>query len=151
MLLSCGSWRKGESWADHLPRLLEPMGVLTVRVHSGREATRALAAGQPFHIAVVDLALPIEGAPAPAAPDAEEGGPRILQLLARLEAPPPTIVVKRALTQRDDARQLAEALRLGAFAVVDRPVNMELMLEIFRRVLHRHYHDRWPGGGPSTS
>ncbi len=168
MLLSYGGWSL-ESWADCLPRLLEPLGVRTWRADTGRDAVKLLQTGPRFHIVIVDLRLPLEhraaaaagappATPAPIATDpiarispfpapaahSEEGGCRLLELLARSSAPPPTVVVKAARSQRDHARDMAESLRHGVFAVMDRPVDMELMLEIFRRVLRRHYHDRWP-------
>ncbi|TVQ33523.1 MAG: response regulator [Phycisphaeraceae bacterium] len=147
MLLSYGGWRS-DSWAERLPCLLQPMGVRAWRVDSGRDAARLLQSGSPFHIAVVDLRLPLDRSPAGEGTKErmEEGGSRLLELLARLPDPPPTIVVKASRTQRDDARELAEALRRGVFTVVDRPVDLELMLELFRRILRRHYEDRWPGG-----
>jgi hypothetical protein len=99
---------------------------------------------------VVDLGLPLQE-PEPTrepVPDLEEGGPRLLELLARLEAPPPVVAVKRARSTRDDCRDLAAALRLGAFAVVDRPregSDLEVLLGVLRRILERHYQGRWPG------
>jgi hypothetical protein len=45
---------------------------------------------------------------------------------------------------RENARGLAEALRDGAFAVVDRPFQLETMLEVMRRVVSRHYSNHWP-------
>ena len=72
-------------------------------------------------------------------------GPRILQLLRRLEQPPPTVVIRpRQPVARDSARGLAAALREGAFAVLDRPIHLEMMLEVMRRILRRHYADVWP-------
>ncbi len=143
LLLSSTDWRQ-ESWADHLPRLLEPMGVHAVRVRSGREAGETLRTTR-IDIAVVDLSLPLdeqvandEPAPNP------EGGMRLLELLFRSTAPPPTLVVKRRRAERDDAREIAHALRAGAFAVIERPVRMELLLQTMQRVLARHYRDRWP-------
>ncbi len=157
LLLTYGGWRT-DSWADCLPRLLAPLGVRTWRADSGREAADVLRRGE-IHLAIVDLRLPMErrreSCPVGGEdPSTEEGGSRLLQLLQRSSAPPPTIVVKPARTARDDARNLAEALRHGVFAVVDRPVDLELMLEVFRRALRRHYKDRWPGSGngsPSRS
>lgn len=147
LLLTDGGWRD-ESWAARLPRLLEPMGVLTRCVRSGREATDAIR-GMTVHAAVVDLTLPFErAADHPACPTGtEEGGARLLDLFARVDSPPPIIVVREARHARDDARDLASALRHGVFAVVDRPVNMELMLEVLRRLLMRHYRGQWPGMG----
>jgi CheY-like chemotaxis protein len=130
---------------DLLPALLAPMGVRSLRARTGREATEMIRL-EPAHVAVVDLSLPLEVGPAGAL---EEAGARVLDLLSRLAQPPPTIIVKRARTHRDDARELAAALRAGAFAVIDRPrgqADLEVLLELLRRVLRRHYRDRWPAG-----
>jgi len=139
LLLSYGGWQT-ESWASRLPQLLQPMGIHAWMAGSGTEATYLLKS-QPVHLAVVDLALPLD---TPEGADATEGGVRLLHLLSRLECPPPTIVVRRPRESRADARLLNQALRQGAFAVVDRPVQLELMLDVFRRALSRHYKDRWP-------
>ena len=148
LMLSYGGWRE-DSWADHLPRLLEPMGVRSLRVNSASEAAN-LIRKEPVHIAVVDLCLPLEGRSS-CDPDSsascsefEEGGDRILQLLNRLEEPPPTLVVKRRKSRREGVRETSSALRAGAFAVIERPVQLELVLETMRRVLRRHYAGRWP-------
>ncbi len=139
------AWRD-DSWADALPRLLEPMGVQSWRVRSGREAA-AVMKGTSVHIAVVDLALPLE--PARAGLEqisaTEEGGSRLLELLGRLPTPPPTVVIKRERTQREHARALSSALEAGAFAVLERPVHIETALEVLRRILSKFYHGRWPG------
>lgn len=144
LLLSYAGWRD-ESWADRLPRMLEPMGVRSHRAASAREATRVIES-TPVHIAVVDLGLPLD------AVGSEEAGPRILELLARTTLRPPTVVIKRARTARDDRRELNAALRAGAFAVIDRPHDtheLERMLDVLRKILTRHYRGCWPGTTPS--
>jgi DNA-binding response OmpR family regulator len=154
LLLTDGGWRD-ESWADRLPRLLSPLGVEARRAQSGSEAARLLDATH-IHAAIVDLTLPMDdqgvarhaheqATTASAMP--EEGGARLLKLLARVESPPPIIVVREPRQSREDARDLFSALQHGVFAVVDRPVNMELMLEVLRRLLGRHYKGQWPGIG----
>jgi len=146
LLLSSAGWQS-DPWADRLPRMLEPMGICS-RVARSADAAEKVIESEPVHIAVVDLALPLS-----ADPDAEESGVRLLQLLARLATPPPTVVIKRRRTARDDARELAAALRAGAFAVMDRPSahrDLENLLEVLRRCMTRHYHDRWPESGPFT-
>jgi len=143
LLLSYAGWEP-ESWVDQLPPLLEPMGVRSLRAGTGTEATRVIRSHK-IHIAVVDLGLPLDRG---ADGEAEPGGPRLLELLTRLETRPPTVVVRQSRTHRDDARDLRAALSLGAFAVVDRPRStrdLELMLEVLRRALVRHYRGRWPG------
>jgi CheY-like chemotaxis protein len=118
------------------------MGIHSFKATTGREAS-ALIQSQPVHVAIVDLSLPLDADPA-----SQEAGPRVLELLSRLSQPPPTLVIKRSRTHRDDSRELAAALKAGAFAVLDRPRgqhDLELLLEMLRRVLCRHYQGRWPG------
>ncbi len=148
LLLSWGGWQN-ESWADRLPALLEPMGVHSLRVRTAREAERAIRSN-PVHIAVVDLGLPLDAAhstPAGAAThQGEEAGPRVLELLRRLDSPPPTVVVQQSRSARDASRHMSAALRCDAFAVVDRAAaDVELMLKVLQRCLQRFYHGRWPG------
>lgn len=139
LLLSYGGWRDAAT-IDHLARLLEPMGICSVRVGSGEEAADAIRS-LAVHIAIVDLAIPLHRE----APGSAEGGPRILQLLRRLKQPPPTVVVRPPQpTARESARGLSDALREGAFAVLDRPLQLETMLETMRRILRRHYANVWP-------
>lgn len=141
LLLSCASWRSDDQWASTLPRLLEPIGVSSLHARSAREAERVIRS-QPVHIAVVDLALPIDEA----GPD--DGGARVLEMLARMDSPPPTVVVKSPRTMRDEQRELTAALRWGAFAVVDRyAADLEQMLQVMHRLLERFYAGRWPSGG----
>ncbi len=155
LLLSYAGWHP-DPWVERLPRLLEPMGVLSHRAGSGREAQDVIKS-IPIHIAVVDLGLPLDLTPQAvseqtSAPELEEGGARLLELLHRMSTPPPTVVVKRARSQRDDHRDMAQALRMGAFAVVDRPHDvhdLNVLLEVLRRCLGRFYKGRWPGALPS--
>jgi CheY-like chemotaxis protein len=133
-----------DTWVRRLPQLLEPLGIQAHHAASGTEAS-ALLGTMTIHIAVVDLGLPLEHVPAPA--HAPEAGWRLLEILSRLGHRPPTVAIKSARTRRDEARELNAALRLGAFAVVDRPRStreLEILLEVLRRCLLRHYRGRWP-------
>ncbi|MBM4108662.1 MAG: hypothetical protein FJ255_07590 [Phycisphaerae bacterium] len=144
LLLSYAGWHP-EPWVDHLPRLLEPMGVSSLRAGTGREASELIRTHR-IHVAVVDLGLPLDDRD----PCAEEGGPRLLELLARLENSPPTVAVKPPRTSAEDRRCLNAALRLGAFAVVDRPrglADLNVMLEVLQRALSRFYRGQWPSAG----
>lgn len=144
LLVTCAGWQS-ETWADRLPRVLEPLGVQSVRARSAVEAERVIYQ-LPVHIALLDLGLPLDPSRG-----GEEGGARVLELLARLEARPPMVVIKSSRSPRDESRALSAALRLGAFAVVDRTAaDVETMLRIMQRCLLRHYRGRWPaGGGPA--
>ncbi len=144
LLLSYAGWQAAP-WIDTLPRLLEPMGIVSHRAQTGREASKLIEQTR-IHIAVVDLGLPLDRADSDC--HASEGGPRLLELLSRLAVPPPTVIVKRSLSHRDDCREISAALRLGAFAVVDRPRvvdDLNVLLDVLRRCLARHYDGQWPG------
>jgi CheY-like chemotaxis protein len=127
------------------------MGVRSFRASSGAEAAQVLRS-TPIHAAVVDLRLPLDRCAAatrtettPASPS-EEGGERLLEILRRLEAPPPTVVVTRDRTPRERMRELHHALRHGAYAVVlGSAADAEQMLRVLQRLVTRYYQNRWPG------
>ena len=148
LLLTDGGWRE-ESWADRLPQLLEPLGVSAVRAGCGREAASVLRE-TPIHAAVLDLSLPMDarhrrrafsGGPM----TLDEGGVRLIELVGRLATRPPLVIVRQPRSSREDQRTLALAMKLGAFAVVDRPVDLEHILRVLHKLLERHYRGRWPG------
>lgn len=164
LLISYAGWQS-DPWVNRLPRLLEPMGIVTHRASTGREASSVIKS-RPIHIAVVDLGLPIDrperAAGASGRTDADglemgevgefdEGGTRLLELLGRLAEPPPVVAVTRARSQRDGRREITEALRLGVFAVVERPRelhDLDVMLDVLRRCVEKRYRGCWPGATP---
>lgn len=140
LLLSSREEDRSAALLDQLVRLLEPMGIRGVvarSVEEAEESIRRLA----IHIALVDLQIPLRPG------GSDPAGGRVLQLLRRLDPAPPTVILRPPQpAARESARGLAEALRDGAFAVVDRPARLETLLEVMRRVLRRHYADNWPSG-----
>ena len=128
-----------EHWTRQMPRLLEPLGI---HAHIAATGADALAAAEqtPFHCAVIDLATPTgkPGQP-PAAP-----GLWLLEVLRRLDATPPTIVVNAAAAPGQSQRLLNQALRLGAFAVVNRPVQLNTLLLAVQRIIEKHHNNQWP-------
>lgn len=148
LLVSYGGWRE-RSWADQLPDVLHPLGIRSIRVHSGEEAEHVLRE-TPIHIAVVDLMIPLrqvkEDEAGEAQPSPEPAGMRVVQLLRRVRPAPPTVVVRpRQAVHRENVRSLGSALREGAFAVLDTPVALESMLRVMHRIVSRHYANAWPG------
>lgn len=141
LMLSAPHWRE-TPWAEALPRVLEPLGVISIRAGTARQAERVLRTTR-VHMAVVDMGVPL-------ADDgdqrAEDGGSVVLEMLARLEQAPATVVVKSPTQVRDEQRSIAAALRCNAFAVVDRTaVDLEVLLSLLKRALSKHYQDKWPG------
>lgn len=140
-----------KSWSSHLPRLLEPQGVQAFSAETVNEALEVIQS-HPIHVAVVDITLPMnrhEGKQESHRPveDRFAGGLRLLRVIQGLNPRPPSVVVRgRAFDQRDP-RVLREALNLGAFSVLDQPIDLEQMLRVLQRVLERHYGGSWPGCG----
>ncbi len=146
LLLTYGGWRERPA-VHQLPHLLAPLGIRAMEARCGEEA-EALIRNESVHIAVVDLEIPHRANARAGAPPISrtEEGLRVLQLLRRLDPAPPTIVVRPPQpSTREHARGLSQSLRDGAFAVLDRPLQLESMLEVLRRILKRHYQDGWPG------
>ena len=144
LLLTYGGWREN-AFADQIPLILNRFGIRCYRAESGDEASDVIRSER-VHIAVIDLSIPMHPTRSqPTGTRAVPAGPRVLQLLRRLEQPPPTIVVRpRQVDPAESTRMLADALRDGAFTVLDDPVPIELMLQALERVVRRHYRDHWP-------
>lgn len=145
LLLTYGGWREN-AFADQLPLILDRVGIRCFRAQSGDEASEVIRR-ELVHIAVIDLSIPMHPVSRAQAAGGRSvpAGPRVLQLLKRLDHPPPTIVVRpRQVDPAESARNLAEALREGAFTVLDDPVPVESMLQVLERVVRRHYRDHWP-------
>ena len=134
VLLTSGGWRE-DAWAVAVPHILSSTGINIIQARSGVEASNVIRSAT-VHIAIVDLALPLDQT----AIGSEPAGVRVLQLLRRLDAPPPTVVVRPPqATRRAAARGLVDALLHGAFSVVDRPCHPETMLRIMQRIMERHF------------
>jgi len=147
-----------EHWIGQLPRLLEPQGVLVYVARSGHEAIE-LAGELTVHAAVIDLGTP-RGARSPRGdatgaqrpteglPQAQEmmpAGVWLLELFRRMRNSPPTVVLRSPAYSRAEAERLMqEVLRLGAFSVLEKPVQLEQLLSVFRRLLDRQYRGMWP-------
>ena len=54
------------------------------------------------------------------------------------------LVRPQQASTRESVRGLGDALREGAFSVLERPFPIESMLETLRRVVNRHYAGYWP-------
>lgn len=136
-------------WSRQLPRLMRPLGVEAIVAEHAQQALDALDDG-PLDAAVVDLATP--RAPGKPSTSDDPGGLYLLNALARHRTRPPVIVVdSRIVTPAQVHRALQHALRLGAFSVVRRPVELEQLLAVIQRLIDRHFEGHWPGGRPASS
>lgn len=128
-----------EHWTRQLPRLLEPLGVASFLARTGRQAVE-LAEHHEIHAAVIDMATPVDEQT-----KAGGDGMWVVELLNRMEQGPAVVVINSpAFTQRDVQRSMHNALRLGAFAVLNRPIELNQLLAVFRKVLDRQYKGTWP-------
>lgn len=140
-----------EHWTHQLRRLLEPQGVRSFTVRTSREAMDLVESVE-IHAAVIDLDTPpgtISRRTAQPAGrlsgDALAGGLWLLDLLRRAQQRPPVVVVSDIrLAPAQTQRLLAEALRLGAFSVLQRPSELDELLAVMRRLLDRQYRGQWP-------
>jgi len=141
-------------WTRQLPRLLQPQGVRAYVARTGREAV-AMVNDLEIHAALIDLATPQDDPTNPAgsgsvsgggsSPVGEAQGLWVLEVLRRLPARPPIVMVNsRAIARIQAQRFLNDALRLGAFSVVNRPSDIEDMLAVIRRLIDRQYEGTWP-------
>ena len=165
-----------EHWTSQLPRLLRPQGVDAFLARSTDEALE-LAGQRRMHAAVIDLATPApEGRPGvtpaptdrhddvrrragasgrrarPTAPGNVAGGIWLTELFKRLPAGPAVVIINSpAYTDKQLERLLHEALRLGAFSVMNKPVQLEQLLVVFQRLLQRRYAGVWPEPLPGSA
>jgi len=116
-----------EGWQDTVRRLLEPQGVHTLAVRSGREALDVLQHTQ-VHVAVLDQQMP------------QLGGLQVIKLMRDIKSPPPSILLANHLTDH----LLHEALGMHVFSVLSKPVDLNLLLDALARILKRRYASRWP-------
>ena len=129
-----------EHWTCQLPKLLEPQGFESYVVHSGKEAIE-IAGKIELHAAVVDLGTPFDLEPGALPAEisrAERTAEMWLELFRRLPNRPPMVIVHQSdYSSRRLNRVMREALELGAFSILSKPVEMETLLEVFRRMFAR--------------
>jgi len=116
-----------EDWHQTVRQLLEPQGVQTITVHSGRQALEMMER-QPIHVAVLDNRMP------------QLGGMQVIKLMRELPAPPAAILLADQLSNH----LLHEALGMHVFSVLSKPVDYALLLDALARVIRRYHNSRWP-------
>ena len=115
-------------WHEMVRRLLEPQGVQTVAVRSGREALDVLQHTQ-VHVAVLDQQMP------------QLGGLQVIKIVREVRpTAPPAILLANHLTDH----LLHDALAMRVFSVLSKPVDLNMLLDALARVLRRHYASKWP-------
>ena len=108
-------------------QLLEPQGVHTLIVRTGREALRVIES-EPVHCVVVAQDMP------------SLNGLQVIKRLNELPHRPPAILLATHLTNH----LLHEALGMHVFSVLSKPVDLNLLLDALARVMRRFYESRWP-------
>lgn len=116
-----------EGWHQTVRGLLEPHGVRTVSVRTGREALSLIETSD-IHVAVLDAQMP------------QLGGLQLMRLLREIRKAPPAILLAEHLTNS----LLQEALSMHVFSVLSKPVDFNVLLDSLARVMKRHYEGKWP-------
>jgi CheY-like chemotaxis protein len=126
-----------EGWQATVRTLLQPQGVTTVTVRTGREALDLLESTT-VHLAVLDANMP------------QLSGLQVLKLLREHKPTaktPPAILLAQQLTNH----LLHDALGMQVFSVLSKPVDLNILLDTMARVLKRYHESRWPDGAPPTT
>lgn len=146
VLLTEDRARPDEHWTRQLPPMLEPLGVRAAIAADSRQALEIIQSTA-IHAAVIDL-----NTPAPKGSDSAAGGLYLMQVIQRLPSKPPVVVVNsHSYSQRQVQRLLNQALELGAFSVVNWPVQIDTLLSTFQRLIERAYNNHWPPEGPTNT
>ena len=140
-----------EHWSRQLSRLLEPQGVAAYVANTGHEAL-ALTRQMAFHAAVVDVATPVgqvqtgaTATPGTSSAEGVRGGLWLLEVIRHMPNMPPVVLLGSPPTSRAQGQQLLrEALKLGAFSVMRKPVDVERVLAVIRKLVDRQYRGNWP-------
>lgn len=121
--------REQDEWHRTVARLLEPQGVETLTVRTGREALD-LIESRPIHAVVLDAQMP------------QLGGLQVIRLIRDVRAwrTPAVILLTNHLTNH----LLREALGMQVFSVLAKPVDLNVLLDTLARVLRRFHENRWP-------
>ena len=109
------------SWRPALERIVGPRWLATRKVSSDRELIDVVRAGQADAAVLSD------------SPEVGLDALQMLRLVRRVNAVLPVVVV----TARADRRRLEDALRLAAFSVISRPVQLEELLRQIQRMMIR--------------
>ncbi len=112
---------EAQDWQQALERIIGPRWLTTYRPSGGRELLQMVDTGL-ADAAVLD--------------DTAELGTDVLHVLRairRIDAVLPVVII----TQRPDRHYMENALRLAAFSVVQRPLELEELLRQLRRMMLR--------------
>ncbi len=119
-----------EEWHRTVRGLLEPQGVRTVSVRTGRDVLDVVEHGD-IHVAVLDAGMP------------QLGGMQVVKMMHQL--PKGRVIPAIMLADHLTDQLMHEALQLHVFSVLSKPVDFNVLLDSLARVIKRHYRDRWPG------
>ena len=112
---------EAESWLPAVEQIVGPNVVVPYKVNDNKELLEVVRSG------VADAAVLDDGA------DWQMDILQILRMIRRLDSLLPVVVV----TSRSDRRLLEGALRLTAFSVVAKPLELEEFLRQIRRIMVR--------------
>ena len=112
---------EAQSWQDALEQIVGPEWITTYRVRGGSELLRVVEAG------VADAAVLDDTA------DLGLDVMQMLRMIRRLDSALPVVII----TEQPDRQYMENALRLAAFSVVRRPLELEELLRQIRRMMIR--------------
>jgi len=114
--------RAGWAWPQALHAIFEPRGISLLMAESPVEFVNIIERRR-IHTAIVDVDC--------------EGGGLVTVRIIRTDFPAMPCIL---LSGHSDNATLDEALRLGVFSVIDKPVDMEILRQQLNRLFLKKYH-----------
>lgn len=113
---------EAQDWQDALQQIVGPDWLTTYRVRGGGELLKVVESGA-ADAAVLDDTADLGGLDVM----------QILRMIRRVDQALPVVII----THQPDRRYMENALRLEAFSVVQRPLELEELLRQIRRMMVR--------------
>lgn len=118
VLASAADW----AWPDAVRNIFKPRGVNLLMAEDPGEFVNIIATRR-IHTAIVDV-------------DSQRSNGLATVKIIRIDYPRVPCIL---LTHRVDKEMLGKALQLNAFAVVGKPVNMDLLQQLLNRLFLKRY------------
>jgi len=110
------------AWPQAVTEIFHPHGINAILADSSGDIVRLITHNK-IHLAILDEALD------------EFSGIQTLRTIRNHDRQVPCIL----LAQQVNQRLLAQALRLGVFSVIDKPVDISLLAENIKRLFFKNY------------
>ena len=133
VLIDSANW----AWPQAVNQIFRPRGINALIAQSPSDAVQ-IATANHLHLAILDMRNDQPSSPPdePTAKELQLSGIKTLQAIRNQDPRLPCILITAAVTDRI----LADALALGVFSVVPKPVNIDLLAHQIDRLFIKRFH-----------